>query len=166
MVKLELIIECVILNQKENKINKKMSLTKVISIAGKPGLYEILGQTKGGFITKSLVDEKKTPVKNTQSVSVLSDIGIYTNETEAPLGEVFLAINKKFEGKEAISHKAPSNELIALFSEVLPEYDEDRVYVSNIKKIVQWYNILVSSEFDFETINEDIKKLKEAQAAE
>lgn len=143
-----------------------MSLTKVISIAGKPGLYEILGQTKGGFITTSLVDGKKSPVKNTQNVSVLSDIGIYTYETEAPLGNVFLAIYEKYEGKEAISHKAPNNELTALFSEVLPEYDEERVYVSNIKKVVQWYNILINSTFDFETIKEDIKKLEEAQAAQ
>ena len=142
-----------------------MSLTKVIAIAGKPGLYEILGQTKGGFITTSLIDGKKAPVKNTQNVSVLSDIGIYTYDTEAPLGEVFLALHKKYEGKEAISHKAPNNELTSLFSEVLPEYDEERVYVSNIKKVVQWYNLLVTSGFDFETIKEDFKKLEEAQNA-
>jgi len=141
-----------------------MSLTKIISIAGKPGLYEILGQTKGGFITTSLLDGKKAPVKNTQSVSVLSDIGIYTYETEVPLGQVFLSINEKFEGKEAISHKAPNNELTSFFSEVLPEYDEERVYVSNIKKIIQWYNLLITSEFDFETIKEDLKKIEEAQA--
>lgn len=139
-----------------------MSLTKVISIAGKPGLYEILGQTKGGFITTSLLDGKKSPVKNTQNVSVLSDIGIYTYETEIPLGQVFLSIHEKFEGKEAINHKAPNNELTALFSEVLPEYDEERVYVSNIKKVVQWYNILVNAEFDFESIKEDLKKMEEA----
>ncbi|MDO3693464.1 DUF5606 domain-containing protein [Wenyingzhuangia sp. chi5] len=140
-----------------------MSLTKVIAIAGKPGLYEILGQTKGGFITTSLLDGKKSPVKNTQSVSVLSDIGIYTYETEIPLGQVFLSIHDKFEGKEGLSHKAPNNELTALFSEVLPDYDEERVYVSNIKKVVQWYNILVNAEFDFESIKEDLKKIEEAQ---
>ena len=139
-----------------------MSLTKIIAIAGKPGLYEILGQTKGGFITTSLLDGKKSPVKNTQNVSVLSDIGIYTYETEIPLGQVFLSIHEKYEGKEAISHKAPNNELTALFSEVLPEYDEERVYVSNIKKVIQWYNILINAEFDFEGIKEDIKKMEEA----
>ncbi len=143
-----------------------MSLTKVIAISGKPGLYEILGKTKGGFITTSLLDGKKTPVRNTQNVSVLSDIGIYTYETEAALGGVFLAIHERFEGKEAISHKASNSELTNLFSEVLPEYDEERVYVSNIKKVVQWYNILINSEFDFETIKEDLKKLEEAQSAQ
>lgn len=142
-----------------------MSLTKVIAIAGKPGLYEILGQTKGGFITISLIDGKKTPVKNTQNVSVLSDIGIYTYETEVSLGKVFLSIHKKFEGKEAISHKSPNNELATMFSEVLPEYDVERVYVSNIKKVVQWYNLLITSEFDFDTIKEDLKKLEETQNA-
>ncbi|MGY5352552.1 DUF5606 family protein [Wenyingzhuangia sp. IMCC45533] len=143
-----------------------MSLTKVIAISGKPGLYEILGQTKGGFITTSLLDGKKTPIKNTQNVSVLSDIGIYTYETEAALGSVFLSIHEKYEGKEAISHKASNAELTSLFSEILPEYDEERVYVSNIKKVVQWYNILINAEFDFETIKEDIKKLEEAQSAQ
>jgi len=142
-----------------------MSLTKVISVAGKPGLYEILGQTKGGFITTSLIDGKKAPVKNTQNVSVLSDIRIYTYETEVPLGKVFLSIHEKFEGKEAISHKSPNNELSTMFSQVLPEYDEERVYVSNIKKVVQWYNILIASEFNFDTIKEDIKKLDEAENA-
>ena len=142
-----------------------MSLTKVIAIAGKPGLYEILGQTKGGFITTSYLDGKKAPVKNSQSVSVLSDIGIYTYEAEIPLGEVLLSIHTKFEGKEGLSHKAPNNELSSLFSEVLPDYDQERVYVSNIKKIVQWYNILVNAEFDFETIKEDLKKIEEAQNA-
>ncbi|WP_010137048.1 DUF5606 family protein [Ochrovirga pacifica] len=140
-----------------------MSLTKIIAISGKPGLYEILGQTKGGFITTSLVDGKKSPVKNTQNVSVLSDIGIYTYETEVALGNVFLNIHEKYEGKEAISHKASNAELTSLFSEVLPEYDEERVYVSNIKKVVQWYNILVHANFDFESIKEDLKKLEEAQ---
>ena len=112
-----------------------MSLTKVIAISGKPGLYEILGQTKGGFITTSLLDGKKTPVKNTQNVSVLSDIGIYTYETEVPLGNVFYSIFEKFEGKNAIDHKSANGELTSLFSEILPEYDEERVYVSNIKKL-------------------------------
>ncbi len=143
-----------------------MSLTKVVAISGKPGLYEILGQTKGGFITKSLLDGKKTPIKNTQNVSVLSDIGIYTYETEVALGLVFLSISEKFEGKEAINHKAPNTELTTLFSEILPDYDEERVYVSNIKKIIQWYNILVNAEFDFKTIKDDLKKVEEAESAQ
>lgn len=140
-----------------------MSLTKIIAIAGKPGLYEILGQTKGGFITTSLAGGKKTPVRNTQNVSVLSDIGIYTYETEVALGIVFLSIHEKYEGKEAISHKASNKELTDLFSEILPDYDDERVYVSNIKKVIQWYNTLITAEFDFESIKEDLKKLEEAQ---
>lgn len=140
-----------------------MSLTKIIAIAGKPGLYEIIAQAKAGFITSSLADGKKTPVKNTQNVSVLSDIGIYTYEEEIPLGKVFLNIHEKEEGKETISHKSANNELADLMLAVLPEYDQERVYVSNIKKIVQWYNILISNEFDFETIKEDLNKIEEAQ---
>lgn len=142
-----------------------MSLTKVIAISGKPGLFEILGQTKGGFITTSLLDGKKSPIRNTQNVSVLSDIGIYTYDTEAPLGQVILAIFEKFEGKEAISHKSSNTELTELMSEVLPDYDEERVYVSNIKKIVQWYNILVNAEFDFEAVKNDLNEIEEARQA-
>jgi len=142
-----------------------MSLTKIVAISGKPGLYEILGQTKGGFITKSLVDQKKTPIKNTQNVSVLSDIGIYTYDTEAPLGQVFVALHEKYEGKEAISHKSSNKELNDLMLEILPEFDEERVYVSNIKKIVQWYNFLINAKFDFETIKEDLKQIEENKEA-
>lgn len=141
-----------------------MSLTKVIAISGKPGLYEIIGQTKGGFITTCLLDGKKTPITNTQNVSVLSDIGIYTYEGEIALGEVFLRMFEKNEGKEALSHKESNNDLVAYFNEILPEYDVERVYVSNIKKVIQWYNTLVFTNFDFEAIKEDLKRIEEARA--
>lgn len=141
-----------------------MSLAKVIAISGKPGLYEILSQTKGGFITNALLDGKKTPIRNTQNVSMLSDIAIYTYEEEIPLGQVFLNIHEQAEGKETLSHKSSEAELTTLFRDVLPNYDEDRVYFSNIKKVVQWYNVLIKSEFDFESIKEDLKQIEEAQA--
>ena len=88
------------------------------------------------------------------SVSVLNDIAIYTYEEEVPLRNVLKTIAEKYENKEAINHKESNANLASFFSEVLPDYDEERVYTSNIKKIVQWYNILANAEFDFSSIKD------------
>lgn len=119
-----------------------MSLEKILSISGKPGLYELKTQTRGGFVAQSLLDGKKLNVSSRHNVSMLSEISIYTHNGEVPLNEVFQKISEKENGEEAIGHKEPSGKLEAYFSEILPEYDEDRVYLSDIKKMVQWYNLL------------------------
>ncbi|MFD0976117.1 DUF5606 family protein [Salinimicrobium gaetbulicola] len=124
-----------------------MELDKVMSISGKPGLYELKAQTRGGFVAESMLDGKKITVNLRHNVSLLSEIAIYTYTEEVPLREVFQKIKEKEDGGEAISHKESKNKLEEYFSEVLPEYDEDRVYASDIKKIVQWYNLLVSKGF-------------------
>ncbi len=124
-----------------------MGLDKILAISGKPGLYELTAQTRGGFVAKSLLDEKKIAVNMRHNVSILSEIAIYTYTEEIPLGEVFQKIKEKENGEEAISHKASKKELEAYFSEVLPDYDEDRVYTSDMKKIFQWYNILIKNGF-------------------
>ncbi|CAL2102932.1 conserved protein of unknown function [Tenacibaculum sp. 190130A14a] len=129
-----------------------MEFSKIIAVTGKPGLYEILSQTKTGVIVKSIVDGKRFPITATHNVSLLDNIAIYTYEEEVPLGQVFKNIAAKEDGKEAISHKESGNKLQAYFGEVLPNYDDERVYTSNIKKVVQWYNILVNAGFDFSTI--------------
>lgn len=129
-----------------------MEFNKIISVTGKPGLFEILTQTKTGVIVKSIVDGKRFPITATHNVSLLDNIAIYTYDEEIPLGQVFKNIAAKEDGKEGISHKESGAKLQAYFAEVLPDYDEDRVYVSNIKKVVQWYNTLVKANFDFETI--------------
>ncbi|WP_152287819.1 DUF5606 family protein [Flavicella marina] len=132
-----------------------MGLSKTIAISGKPGLFNIISQSKGGFVVQSLVDQKKSPITNSHNVSVLNDIAIYTYEEEVPLREVFLSMHEKEAGKTTeISHKADNATLLNYFSEVLPNFDEERVYASNIKKVIQWYNILVNAEFDFATIKE------------
>jgi len=121
-----------------------MGLEKILSVAGKPGLYKLVTQTRSGFVAQSLIDGKKISVGLRTNVSVLSEIAIYTLEEELPLREVLLNIQVKEKGaKTSISHKAPKIELEEYFFEVLPNYDEDRVYASDIKKIIQWYNILV-----------------------
>lgn len=124
-----------------------MSLDKILSISGKPGLYELKARTRAGFIAESLIDGKKQAVGAHNNVSMLSEIAIYTYTEEVPLREVFQKIAEKESAKETISHKSSKNELESFFSEVLPEYDEDRVYASDIKKIVQWYNLLVKNDF-------------------
>lgn len=129
-----------------------MEFNKIISVAGKPGLFHAISQTKTGFIVESLVDKKRFPIPSTNNVSLLENIAIYTYEEEVPLLTVFKTMYEKTEGKETISHKESGQKLTAYFSEILPEYDEERVYTSNIKKVIQWYNLLVKSGLDFSVI--------------
>lgn len=131
-----------------------MNIDKIVSIAGKPGIFEIKSQTKGGIIVESLQDKKRFPVNSLQSISALSDIAIYTYEEEIPLREVLHNMFKKENGAAALDHTSDAKKLKEYFAEVLPNYDEERVYTSNIKKVVQWYNILVSAGFDFTTLEE------------
>ena len=120
-----------------------MSLDKVLSISGKPGLFKLITQTRSGFIAESLIDKKKLSVSVQQNVSVLSEIAIYTLSEELPLKEVLNKIKAKENGNQtSISHKAKKEELEEYFFNILPDYDEDRVYPSDIKKIIQWYNLL------------------------
>lgn len=121
-----------------------MKLDKVMSISGKPGLYELKAQTRGGFVAESMLDGKKISVNLRHNVSLLSEIAIYTYSEEVPLRDVFQKIKEKENGEQAIDHKESKAKLEEYFREVLPDYDEDRVYVSDIKKIIQWYNLLVS----------------------
>ncbi len=129
-----------------------MEFNKIIAISGKPGLYQVISQTKSGLIIESLADQKRFPVSSTQNISLLENIAIFTYEEEVPLLTVFKAMYEKAEGKQAPSHKESGKVLMNYFLEVLPTFDEDRVYVSNIKKIVQWYNILVANNLDFSAV--------------
>ena len=120
-----------------------MSLDKILSISGKPGLYKIVAQTRSGFVAESLIDQRKVSVSIHNNISVLSEIAVYTLTEELPLREVFKKIKVKENAQQtAISHKASKDELEEYFFGILPDYDEDRVYASDIKKIVQWYNLL------------------------
>ena len=141
-----------------------MGLDKILAISGKPGLYELTAQTRGGFVAKSLLDGKKIAVNMRHNVSILSEIAIYTYTEEVPLGEVFQKIKEKEDGKEAINHKSSKKELEDYFSEVLPDYDEDRVYASDMKKIIQWYNILINNGFtDFSKEEKSNEKTKDEE---
>jgi hypothetical protein len=119
-----------------------MNLKEILSISGKPGLYKLTAQSRGGVIVESLLDGKRFPVAASQNVSALGDIAIYTHTEEEPLANIFRAIFEKENGGEAPSHKADIKELMSYFGEIVPEFDRDRVYPSDIKKVFNWYNLL------------------------
>ncbi|MFZ4680147.1 MAG: DUF5606 domain-containing protein [Flavobacterium sp.] len=120
-----------------------MNVEKILAIAGKPGLFELKLQTRSGFLAESLLDGKKITVGLSSNVSLLSEISMYTYTEEKPLVEIMRAIAiKEDEGPTSVSHKEDNTKLIAYFQEILPDYDADRVYASDIKKLLNWYNIL------------------------
>jgi len=119
-----------------------MSIKKILAVSGKPGLYELKFQTRTGFVAESLLDGKKITVGMRANVSLLSEIAVYTYSEEVRLAEVLKAIAAKENDGLAMSHKEDDAKLKAYFREVLPEFDEDRVYTSDIKKILNWYNLL------------------------
>lgn len=119
-----------------------MNLEKILSISGKPGLYLLKVQTRTGFLAESLLDGKKITVSLKSNVSLLSEISIYTYDGEKPLTEIMNAIAAKENNGPAISHKEDNVVLLAYLREILPEYDEERVYASDVKKILNWYNLL------------------------
>jgi hypothetical protein len=126
----------------ERKKNYIMQLDKIISISGKPGLFTLVSQLKSGFIVEDVSTGKKASISNSSQVSLLENIAIYTFDKEVPLFEVFKNIAEKYEYQQAIAHKSSETELRNFMTEVLPDYDVDRVYASDIKKLVQWYNLL------------------------
>lgn len=123
-----------------------MNLAGIISISGKPGLSKIVSQTRTGLIVESLIDGKRTPVHGAERVSSLEDISIYTYEEDVLLKDVFEKMFKAADGGAVLSHKSSAAELSAYLKEVLPNYDEERVYASDIKKLIQWYNLLQSKD--------------------
>ena len=119
-----------------------MNIKGIISVSGQPGLYKIVTQTKFGLVVESLADGRRMPTYASQRISALEDISIYTSEEDMPLGDVFTRIKDKESGGPAPDSKADPEKLKEYFATVMPEYDRDRVYVSDIKKVIGWYNIL------------------------
>jgi len=120
-----------------------MSLDKILAISGKPGLFEIVTQTRTGAVVQSLIDRKRITVGAHSNISILSEIAIYTLAEEVPLRDVLKKVKDKEEGQPtSVSHKDSKDALEEYFFNVLPNYDEDRVYPSDIKKVIQWYNLL------------------------
>lgn len=122
-----------------------MNLTGIIAISGKSGLYKVLAQGKNNIIVESLEDKKRVPAYASDRISALDDISIYTYDEDKPLKEIFIAIFEKESGKETISHKEDQSKLKGYLLEILPNFDQERVYASDIKKIFQWYNLLLKA---------------------
>ena len=123
-----------------------MDLSQIISIAGKSGLYRILNQSRGGVIVTSLTDGKKTAIGQTQRVSALSDISVYTVEGDILLEEILKRIHDQTGGEAVIIDIKDDNVVRDFFTMVVPEHDEERVYHSDIRKIIKWYNNLLDKD--------------------
>ena len=123
-----------------------MALKDIMAVSGQPGLFRFLSQGRNGIIVESLVDGKRSHISTSAKVSALSDISIFTNSGDKPLREVLELIKNKEGGKPTISHKAEGEELKKYFTQLLPDYDDQKVYVSDIKKVVAWYNLLQSKD--------------------
>ncbi len=121
---------------------KTIKLKDILSISGKGGLFKFIAQARNGIVVESLEDKKRHVAPSTARVSSLEDIAVFTEEEEVPLADIFMMIHEKHEGGETISHKSPAEELKTEFKELVPNYDEERVYLSDIKKVFQWYNQL------------------------
>ncbi len=123
-----------------------MDLKGILAISGYGGLFKLVKQTKTGFIVESLSDGKRMQAFASSKISTLTDIAIYTESGETPLKELFRTIfEKKNQEKLSLSNKSSAEDLKNFLAEVLPDYDTERVYVSDMKKIVAWYNILVDN---------------------
>ena len=119
-----------------------MDLSGIISIAGMSGLFKVIAQTKNGLIVESLIDKKRVQAFATHKISALEDVSIYSTGDDVPLKDVFQKIYDKEKGGPCIDHKQPDAELKKYFKAAFAEYDEERVYVSDIKKVLNWYNSL------------------------
>ena len=124
-----------------------MELKEILAISGQPGLYRYVARSARGVIVESLLDGRRMNASATSKVSALTEISMYTEGDDLPLADIFTRIYAHTGGKEAISPKETPERLKAAFAEVLPEYDRERVHVSDIKKCFAWYNALVAAGF-------------------
>ena len=147
----------------------------ILSIAGKPDLYKLVSRGKMNLIVESIDDaHRRQPAFATDRVTSLADIAMYTDAEDIPLWQVFKNLGEKEQSKECSLNykKCSAKELHDFFAEVLPDYDRDRVHDSDIKKLIQWYNILVKNGYtDFEatlspTVGDNVDDRKEADATE
>lgn len=142
-------------------------LKDILSISGHGGLFKYVSQARNGIIVESLEDQKRMPAHASAKVSALEDISVFTETDDMPLKDVLKAIFDKENGGPAIDHKSSNDELKKYFEKVLPTYDRDRVYVSDIKKIINWYNILHKHNLlNFEEPTEEVAETKEEPKTE
>jgi len=139
-----------------------MILDKILAISGKSGLFQLKTQTRSGFLVESITDNKKFNIGRENKVNMLNEISIYTEQGEESLAEIFKKIATKEDNQQAISHKEESDKLTRYFVEILPDYDREKVYLSDIKKVINWYNLLISKQL----ISKDMEIKKEQPKTE
>lgn len=132
-------------------------LKGILSISGQPGLFKLVAETKNSIIVESLITGKRMPAYSTSKISSLSDISIFTQTGEILLTDLF---RKIIENGKTVSPKASSNEIKTFFAEILPDYDQDRVYVSDMKKVIQWFQLLNEQNLLIETEDEVKEEVK------
>lgn len=149
-----------------------MDLSKIISVAGKGGIFRVIAQGRQALIVESLIDGKRSPVPLSVRISSLDEISMFTTGEDIELGEVLQKLYDLEEGKESINHKSDQSDLEARFKKVLPDYDQDRVHTSDIRKVFQWYNLLLKAgEFEIaeseekETAKKSTKKTTKKASA-
>lgn len=136
-------------------------MTKILAVSGQRGLYRYIAQARNGAIAENLADGKRTVFTGASRITTLADIAIYTSEGEMKLSEVFHALRDALDGAEAPSSKAPEGEIVALFGKAVPDYDADRFYLSHMRKVLDWYTLIVKyASLDF-VEEEDGKSGKE-----
>jgi len=133
-----------------------MDLSKILTISGKSGLFKVLAQSKNAVIVESIIDKKRFPVYTSTKVVALDEISVFTTNEDKPLKEILLKLFEKENAKPTPDLKSDSKALLKYFEEVLPEFDKERVYVSDIKKIISWYNLLVAQNLiDIEEVKKE-----------
>ena len=121
-----------------------MKITDILAVAGKPGLYQVLASGSASIVVESMVDGKRSSVPGTARVSNLADITMYTHDDDVPLLDILNRMHDAQKGAEGPSHKDPAQTIRDFVDGIVAELDHDRVYQSDLKKLVQWYNLLVS----------------------
>lgn len=133
-------------------------LKGILAISGQPGLFRVISESKNSVIVESLLTGKKSTAYASAKMSTLEDIAIYTINEDVPLKEVFKIIAEKENGGAAINVKVSNNELKDYFETILPQFDKERVYASDIKKVITWYNLLQEKgllKFEDEIVQEE-----------
>tara|TARA_B100000780_G_scaffold52601_1_gene32596 strand:- start:2828 stop:3370 length:543 start_codon:yes stop_codon:yes gene_type:complete len=121
-----------------------MKISDVLAISGKPGLFKILASSTKNLVVESMLDGKRSSIPGSIRVSSLSDITMYTTAEDVPLSKILKSIFEKNKGKEALSHNSAPQEVKDFIDSVVDDLDHDRVYASDLRKLVQWYNLLIS----------------------
>jgi len=144
-----------------------MDLSKILSISGRSGLFQVVMQLKNAVLVESLLDKKRFPAFTHEKISSLEEIAVFTATEDKPLKDILKSIYDKLEGKPALDPKSDSKLLQAFFLEIVPDYDSERVYISDIRKIISWYNLLLEHQLlDFTEKGEGKTEEKKEVASE